>query len=87
MKKVQRAGVKSRKSCNHRGPFGFAQGRHRGPQGKTARVGRRTESHLGRGLLPDAERATIGGYVPIVLFEAASEAVVPVAIADEVKEL
>ena len=38
-------------------------------------------------LTPQAQGMTIGGYVPIVLIEAASKAVVPVAIANEIKEV
>jgi hypothetical protein len=58
------------------------------PKGRARTWGTVLESGvLPLGRLPDAEGATIGGYVPIVLFEVAGEAVVPVAIADEIKEL
>src|SRR5260370_20710324 len=37
--------------------------------------------------LPHAEGVAVSGYVPSVLFEAAGEAVVSVAIANKIKEL
>src|ERR1700687_3730184 len=57
-----------------------------GTQGTTGThpQGRAESRH---GLLPQAECMTIGDHVPIVLFEAAGEAVVAVAIADKIKKL
>ena len=82
--RVQHVGVKPKEAATTGSPSASLRagsGDQRGkPQGRP-----RTESHLW--VLPDAEGATIGGYVPIVFFEAAGEAVVPVAIANKIKEL
>src|ERR1700731_3506753 len=59
------------------------------PQGTRGTTGRhpqgRAESR--HGLLPQAECMAIGDHVAIVLFQAAGEAMVAVAIADKIKKL